>query len=223
MLFKRRTQEPEVRTCLVCGKREGVVHIEGGYACRYCYPTTGVYDRPTVREILARQMKDPVLLQRVDLFTESSSYGDLRFDDRFKEFFKGPWPNYCIPILAYDEIAGYRVLIDGRPVAFNSIDGSRAVFRPMTEDALRKGAKDIDSIVLEVDSNRRNIRFLPYDIFGKRQRIADTREECLEAAIAVSQKLDSIVEANIAAGVKKQSDNNQSDKATDLTNKGGQR
>lgn len=209
MLFKRRQEGPEGAVCPVCGKRPGAVRIEGGYACRYCYPVSGIYDRPTVKEIEKLHIKDPVLLQRVDLFEESESFGDLRFDDRFHLFFKGPWPNYCIPILSYDEISGYRILVDGRPVAFNSVEGSRAVFRPMTEEALRKASKDISDIVLEVDSSRSNVSFRPYELFGRRQRIADTRDECLEAAIAVSGRLDSIIERNIASNVRKQSDNSQ--------------
>lgn len=211
MLFKRRDPVPEDRTCIACGRREGAVRIEGGYACRLCYPPSGVYDRPTVDEIVARRMRDPEMLRRADLFEETESFGDLRFDDRSREFLKGPWPSYCLPVLSYGEVLGYRILIDGRPVAFNSVDGGRAVFRPMTDEALRSAARTLDSMVLEIDSGRSNVRFVPYELFGRMRRIADTREECLRAAVALSMKLDSIVEANIASGVGKQPDKDKSD------------
>ena len=197
MLFKRRTPEDIDRTCAVCGKREGAVRIEGGYACRYCIPLDGIYDRPTVDEIRSRHIRDPEILSRIDEFTETSSYGDLRFDDSHRLFFKGPWPSYTIPILSFSEISGYKILFDGMPTAFNSVDGKRSVFRAATDESIRAQAKQIDEIALDLDSSRSNIVFVRYEIFGRRQRIADTRADCIRMCLEISAKLDSIIESNI--------------------------
>ena len=156
-------------------------------------------------------MKDRELLHRVDSFVESESYGDLRFDDEHELFFKGPWPSYSIPVLSYSEIAGYRISIDGDPIAFDSVDGKRALFKACTDEYIRSTCKKIDSIILELDSSRSNIRFSPYTIRKGLFGICDSKEECFRLAISISRKLDSIVEKNIVMGVKLQSDNNKSD------------
>ena len=197
MLFKRRMPENADRTCAVCGKREGTVRIEGGYACRYCIPLDGTYDLPTVDEVRSRHIRDAEILSRIDEFTETSSYGDLRFDDAHRLFFKGPWSSFCIPILSYSEISGYKILFDGMPTVFNSVDGRRSVFRAATDESIRAQAKQINEIALDLDSSRTNVVFVRYEIFGHRQRIADSRADCIRMCLDISAKLDSIVESNI--------------------------
>ena len=209
MHLRRIGKEDMDRTCLVCKRREGDVRIRGGYVCRYCIPVRSGFDGLSAEDIAAGHMKDRELLDRVDSFVESGSYGDLRFDDEHELFFKGPWPSYFIPILSYSEIVGYRAVIDGDPIAFDSVDGKRALFKACTDEYIRGTCKKIDSIILELDSSRSNVRFSPYTIRKGMSGVCDSKEGCFRLAISISRKLDSIVENNIASGVKKQSDNNQ--------------
>lgn len=210
MLFRRKEQEPRDTVCLVCGKREGVAKISGGMVCRYCVPVNATFDNPTAEEVAKLHVADPELSARIDAFTETEAFADLRFDDGNRLFFKGPWPSYCIPVLSYSEIAGYRVVVDGNPLAFNSVNGQRALFKVSTDEYVRKASKEIDSIVLELDSSRTNVRFLPYEIRGRRNRVEESREGCLRFAIDVSRKLDRIIEENIMSPSSK-TGNNQSD------------
>lgn len=195
MLFRRKDKGPHV--CSICGRPEAPVRIKDGYLCSYCAPITSGFADPTVEEIRERQIADPEIRDRIDAFKESSSFADLRFDDDHNLFFKGPWPSYSIPILAYEEIAGYRILINGEPTAFNSTDGRRALFKTCTDDYIRSVCKTVDSIVLELDSSRTNIRFAPYKIWSSFSGVLDSKQDSLKMAIDVSRKLDSIVENNL--------------------------
>lgn len=206
MFFRRDKAEPDGRPCAVCGKREGTVRIKDGFACRYCVPVNGLFNRPDSRSLASHHIRDAELIERIDSFQETWSAGDLRFDDDRRLLFKGPWPSYSIPMLSYDEIAGYRIIIDGVPLVFNSVDGKRAVFRATTDDAIVRQAKEIGEISLELDSSRKNVVFVPYEIFGRRQRISENRVSCLRLCIDLSMRLDSIVERNIVA--KNNSDDN---------------
>ena len=119
MLFRRKDKGPHV--CSICGRPEAPVRIKDGYLCSYCAPITSGFADPTVEEIRERQIADPEIRDRIDAFKESSSFADLRFDDDHNLFFKGPWPSYSIPILSYEEIAGYRIL--SRPRSILQMDG----------------------------------------------------------------------------------------------------
>ncbi|MDO5861309.1 MAG: hypothetical protein Q4Q58_00645 [Thermoplasmata archaeon] len=210
MFFRKKRDEPADKTCLVCGQREGVAKINGGYVCRYCVPVNASFDNPSADEVQSLHVADAELLERIAAFTETVAFADLRFDDTHRLFFKGPWPSFCIPVLAYSEIAGYRIVVDDTPLAFNSVNGQRALFKVTTDEYIKKASKDIDKISLELDSARPNVRFLPYVIRGPSQRVEDSKEDCLRFAIAVSRKLDRIIEENIS-GVNSSSENNQSD------------
>lgn len=193
-LRSRKSNDGSDDVCLVCKHRSGIVPIEGGKVCRYCQPLGGTYDLPTADEVRAGHMKDTELLARVDAFNETESLGDFRFDDGNRLFFRGPYPNYSIPVLSYTEIRGYTLRIDGRPVAFNSVDGSRAVMRPMTEEALRKASRETGTAVVEIETSRNNVKVRPYDVMKEAD---DSKEERFRIASAVSRKLDAIIEANL--------------------------
>ena len=200
MFLRRAAKDDADRTCLVCGRRPGTVRIEGGYVCSYCVPMGERFDNPTAKEVSARHIKDPELLSRIDSFTETESFADLRFDDENGLFFKGPWPSYSIPILSYGEIGGYRITVDGVPTAFNSIGGKRALFKVCTDEFIRSAGKKIDSIDLDIDSLRENVRFSTYQIRHGSKGVCPSREDSLKLAIDVSRKLDSIIETNIMNG-----------------------
>ncbi len=184
----------------MCGRRDGVVPIEGGAVCRYCVPVNATFDMPSAEEVAALHVRDPELLSRIDEFEETESFADLRFDDVHGLFFKGPWPSYCIPVLSYAEIGGYRMIVDGSALAFNSVTGQRALFKTATDEYVRKVSGSMDTIVMELDSSRPNVRFAPYEIRGRRSHVADTREECLRLAIDVARKRDGITGGNAAGG-----------------------
>lgn len=196
MLFKR-TKKDGPAACAICGLRPGVARIADGHLCQTCVPVNARFDMPTSREVLAFHVADPELIERIETFEDSEVIGDLHFDDAHRLFFKGPYPNRCIPVLSYSEIVGYRVIINGSLVAFDSIDGERSVFRITTDDYIRKASKEAEEIVLELDSGRGNVSFIPYPIRTMKARVAESREECLRAAIAISRRLDAIVEENI--------------------------
>lgn len=210
MHLRRHPKDCIDEICVVCGRRPGSVPIAGGSVCRYCVPVRSGFIDPTAEEIAAGHMKDPELIARVDSFIETSSFADLHFDDGNGLFFKGPWPNYSIPVLSYSEISGYRIVIDGEPVAFDSLEGKRALFKACTDDQIRAISRRLDSIVLELDSSRSNVRFAPYQIRSGLEGVCDSKADCLRLAIDVSKKLDSIIEDNILKGVKSQYNNNQS-------------
>lgn len=188
--------------CIVCGKREGTTPIRDGYVCGYCVPVRCSFDMPSADEVRGMHIGDPEILHRIDIFSETESYADIRFDDVNGLMFKGSWPNYCIPVLEYSEITGYRMMVDDRPIAFNSIGGQRSLFTVMTDENLKKASREVDRIVLELDTCRSNVSFRPYQIRGPENRASDTREGCLRIAVSLSRKLDSIVENNILNGVK---------------------
>ncbi len=200
MFLRRASRDDTDRTCLCCGRRPGTVRIEGGYVCGYCVPVGERFDNPTAKEVSAHHIRDPELLSRIDAFAETTSFADLRFDDDDKLFFKGPWPSYSIPVLSYGEIGGYRITVDGVPTAFNSVGGARALFKVCTDEFIRSAGKRIDSIDLDIDSLRENVRFSTYPIRHGSKGVCPSREDCLRLAIDVSRKLDSIVEANIMNG-----------------------
>lgn len=195
MLFSRKKEGPGM--CAACGIRPGVVKISGGYLCGMCVPVTRSFESPTVEEVLALHVKDPELIERIESFTETVSYGDLRFDDGHRLFFKGRCPNRCIPVLSYSEIDGFSISMDDRKVAFNSVDGGRALLRPISEEQMKKASKEFDSVVLEIQSGRGNVKFMPYQMWSFRNRIADSKEETLRLTIEMAGKLDSIIEENI--------------------------
>lgn len=197
MLFRRKEKDIGMHACSICGRPDAPVRIKDGFLCRYCAPITNGFADPTVQEIRERQIADREIRERIDAFSETSSYADLRFDDVNSLFFKGPWPSYSIPILLYAEIRGYRVLINGEPTAFNSVDGRRALFKMCTDDYIRNVSKTVDSIVLELDSARPNIRFAPYKIWESFSGVLDSKQESIKLAIDVSRKLDSIIENNL--------------------------
>ncbi len=161
-----------------------------------CVPMSS-FENPSKEDVKAIHVKDPELLERCEVFKETQAFGDLRFDSGRRLFFKGPYPNRCIPILSYDEISGYRIVIDGDPVAFDSIDGQRSIFRNCTDEYIRNASRKADEIMLEVDSSRPNVKVRPYPIRTFRHRIADSREDCFRAAVSISFLLDSIIEDNI--------------------------
>lgn len=201
MLFKRKKDEPADKTCLVCGRREGTVKISGGFVCQYCVPVNATFDNPTAEEVARYHIADPEIVARIEEFTETAAFADLRFDDDHRLFFKGPWPSYCIPVLSYSEISGYRVVVDEVPLAFNSVSGQRTLFKVTTDEYVKKASKDMSIIMLEVDSARPNIRFRPYEIRGKRFRVEDSKQDCLRFAIDVAHKLDEIIEQNATCGM----------------------
>lgn len=200
MFLRRGAEKESDRTCLVCGRRPGTVRIEGGYVCSYCVPLGERFDNPTAKEVSAHHIRDPELLSRIDSFSETESYADLRFDDTNGLFFKGPWPSYSVPVLSYGEIGGYRIAVDGVPTAFNSVSGNRALFKACTDEFIRSAGKRIESIDLDLDSLRENVRFSTYQIRHGTKGVCASREDCLRLAIDVSRKLDSIIEANILNG-----------------------
>ena len=195
MLSFRKREEPGM--CAACGLRPGVVKIFDGYLCGMCVPVNRSFESPTTEEVLAMHVKDPELIQRIESFSETASYGDLRFDDVHRLFFKGRCPNRCIPVLSYSEIEGFSVIMDDRKVAFNSVDGGRALLRPISPEQLKKASKEFDSVTLELRSGRGNVRFVPYQIWSFRNRISDSKEETLSMTIELAGKLDSIIEENI--------------------------
>lgn len=197
MLLRRHLDGDSDRVCIVCKRRKGEVRVDGGFVCRYCVPVRSGFENPTSEEIASGHIRDPEILERIDTFQETESFADLRFDDIDRLFFKGGWPNYHIPVVSYSEISGYRIIIDGVPVAFDSIDGTRAVFKACTEEYIRNACKKIDSIVLEMDISRPNVKFSPYFIREGFSGVCDTKEECLGLAVCVSRKLDSIIEENV--------------------------
>lgn len=204
MLLRRHVDDDSDRVCTVCKRRLGEVRVDGGFVCRYCVPVRTGFDNPTFEEIASGHIKDPEILERIDQFQETESFADLRFDDVDRLFFKGIWPNYHIPVVSFSEISGYRIIIDGEPVAFNSIGGKRAVFKVCTDEYIHNASKKIDSIILEMDISRSNVKFSPYQIRGGFSGVCDTKEECLKLAISVSRKLDSIIEENVLDVVKSQ-------------------
>lgn len=207
MFFKRKDNEAKKttddettvidKTCLVCGKRVGAVPIDGGFVCQYCVPLTERFDNPTATEVEVHHIKDQEILDRIDSFTETGVFGELRFDDTHRLFFKGPWPSYSIPVLSYAEILGYTILFDDKPMAFNSTQGERAILTNCTDEYIKNSARTIDKITLEVESSRPNVTFAPYEIRGAHTRISETREGCIRIAIDISRKFDTIIEDNI--------------------------
>lgn len=183
--------------CAVCGIRPGVLRIADGSLCRMCVPLNMSFGRPTADEVRSMHVADPELIARCEEFSETEAYGDLRFDDVHRLFFKGPYPNRCIPVLSYDEISGYRLMIDGSPIAYDSIGGARAVMRPIPPERRKEALRRVADIAIELDSSRSNVSFRPYPVWGGRARVADTKGEAFDTAAAISRKLDSIVEDNV--------------------------
>lgn len=186
--------------CAICGIRPGVLKIADGRLCRMCVPLNTTFGKPTTDEVRSMHVRDPELIGRCEEFSETESYGDLRFDDGHRLFFKGPYPNRCIPILSYGEISGYRLIVNGEATAYDSIGGKRATVRPIPPEKMKAAMRSVDDIVLELDSSRGNVSFRPYTIWSNRIRIADTRDEAFGLAVGISKKLDSIVEDNISHG-----------------------
>lgn len=197
MLLRRHVDDDSGRVCIVCKRRIGEVRVEGGFVCRYCVPVRSGFGNPTSEEIASGHIRDPEILERIDRFQETESFADLRFDDPDRLFFKGGWPNYHIPVASYSEISGYRIIINGEPIAFNSLDGKRAVFKACTDEFIHNTSKKIDSIVLEMDISRPNVKFAPYHIRDGFSGVCDSKDECLRLSVSVSRKLDSIIEENI--------------------------
>lgn len=184
-------------TCSICGSAKGGFKATDGWVCPKCMPLNTAFTQLSIADIRSMHIKDPEIIGRIESFTETASIGDLRFDDGNRLFFKGPYANMTVPILSHEEIGGYRIIIDDRPIAFNSIGGERSVIRVRTDDYIAKMSKKIDSIVLEIDSLRPNIRVRPYIIRSNKERIAETRMDCLKRTIEISDRFDSIIENNI--------------------------
>lgn len=193
--LRKKREEPGM--CAVCGLRPGVVRISDGYVCGTCVPMNRAFADPTIKDVKEMHVKDPDILERIESFSETASYGDLRFDDAHRLFFKGRCPNRCIPVLSYSEIEGFSISFDDRKAAFNSVDGGRALLRPISPEQLKKASKEFDSVTLEIRSGRGNIKFMPYQIWSFRNRISDSKEETLRLTIELAAKLDSIIEENI--------------------------
>lgn len=197
-MFGRRSKEPE--RCAVCGLREGVMRIADGYVCRYCVPLGHSFDMPTAEDVRACHIADPVMIGRVEEFEETWSAGDLRFDDVHGLILRGPYPNRCLPVLSYREVAGYSVVIDGSPTAYNSVGGRRAVFSAATDAYIREASKKADEIVLNIETSRPDFRVRPFPVRTRRSSVSDTRDGCMRATVELSRRLDRIVEDNIFGG-----------------------
>ena len=195
MFFKRKVEE--THECSICGSPKGGFHAVDGWICPMCMPLNRSLDRPTVDEIRSMHIKDEELMHRIESFGDSEVMADLHFDDEHGLFFKGPYPNRCIPILSYSEISGYRIIVDGRSIAFNSVGGERSVMRVRTDEFIAKASKDITDITLEIDSSRSNVTVRPYIIRSMKVRICDSKQDCLRFAMKVSDRFDSIIEENI--------------------------
>ena len=193
-LWKRDTAS---HRCSICDAEDAAFQAKDGWLCQTCLPIDGCVDSLSVDDVRSIQMKDPELLKRVDIFTESRVFADLRFDDEQRLFFKGPYPNRCIPILSYSEISGYSIDIDGRTIVFNSLDGERSVFRVRTDEYINRISRNITDIVLNIESSRYNVKVRPYIIRSMKVRARDSRSDCLRFAIEVSDIFDSIIEDNI--------------------------
>lgn len=194
-MFKRRSQEN--RVCAVCGLREGVVRIADGSVCRYCVPLGYTFHMPTSEEVRACHVRDPEMIRRVEEFEETWSADELRFDDVHGLILRGPYPNRCLPVLSYGEVAGYSIVIDGSPIAYNSIGGRRAVFSATTDAYIADAARKADEIILNIETSRPDFRVRPFPVRSRTSRVSDSKEGCVRAAIEISRRLDRIVEDNI--------------------------
>ncbi|MGN0097935.1 MAG: hypothetical protein ACI38Y_01240 [Candidatus Methanomethylophilaceae archaeon] len=195
MFFRKRDEV--IHQCSICGSPNGGFHATDGWICPMCMPLDRTLDRPCVEDIRSMQIKDPELMARIESFTDSEVLADLHFDDDHRLFFKGPYPNRCIPVLSYSEISGYRIIVDGRSIAFNSVGGERSVMRIRTDEFIAKASKDITDIILEIDSSRSNVKVRPYVIRSMKIRVCDSKQDCLRFAMKVSDRFDSIIENNI--------------------------
>lgn len=195
MFFKRKAET--VHECSICGSPNGGFHAKDGWICPMCIPLDHTFDRPSVDDIRSLHIKDEGLISRIESFTDTEVLADLHFDDVHELFFKGPYPNRCIPVLSYLEISGYRLIVDERSIAFNSIGGERSVMRVRTDEFIAKASKDITDITLEIDSSRSNVKVRPYVIRSMKVRVCDTKQDCLRFAMKVSDRFDSIIEKNI--------------------------
>ncbi len=194
-MFGRKHQVSGV--CSVCGLRDGVVRIADGSVCSYCVPLGHTFHMPTSDEVRACHVRDPELIRRVEEFTETWSADEPRFDDVHGLILRGPHPNRCLPVLSYGEVSGYSIVIDGSPIAYNSIGGRRAVFSATTDADIADAARKADEITLNIETSRPDFKVRPFPVRTRASSVSDSREGCMRAAIELSRRLDRIVEDNM--------------------------
>lgn len=194
-VFKKRTDE----ICSICGRTGAALKVDDGYICRYCAPISHAFGKITVSEILSEQIKDEILRQRVDLFQSTVSFGYLQLDEKNKLVMKGPYPNYQLPIISFNEIDGYSILADDEPFVFNSIAGKRSVFIDTSDEYLNKLIKRYSKFDLEMNFTRHDIIFRKYSLLSPKTRISDTKLDSIKEIVKLSAILDGIVEDNYAS------------------------
>lgn len=194
-VFKKRTDE----ICSICGRTGAALRVDDGYICRYCAPISHAFGKITVGEILSEQIKDDKLRQRVDLFQSTVSFGYLQFDEKNKLVMKGPYPNYQLPIISFNEIKGYSILADNEPLIFNSIAGKRSIFIDTSDEYLNKLVKRYSQFDLEMDFTRHDVIFRKYALLSSKSRISDTKFDSMKEIVKLSTILDGIVEENYAS------------------------
>lgn len=194
-VFKKRTDE----NCSICGRTGAALRVDDGYVCRYCAPISHSFGKITVSEILSEQIKDEKLRQRVDLFQSTVSFGYLQFDEKNGLVMKGPYPNYQLPIISFNEIDGYSILADDEPIVFNSITGKRSVFVDTSDEYLNKLIKKYSEFNLEMNFTRHDVIFRKYSLMSSKSRISDTKLDSMKEIVKLSVILDGIVENNYAS------------------------